>query len=248
MNSQNHVDVLGVNISRADKKQVRSKIDVSLAADLPLTIFTPNPEIIMLAQKDTSFKEVLNSADLLLPDGVGVVIASRLLRDPLPERVTGIDTGEFILHLASDHSLPIFLLGAKAGVAKRAAREIQTRYHTIKIVGTHHGYFKKSGVENDAVIKKINDSGARIIFVCFGAPMQEIWISENKKHLKSVKFYIGLGGALDVWAKDVRRAPKILQIIGLEWLWRILKEPRRATFLLKMPCFLCKVLCRKISK
>jgi len=245
---QNSVDVLGVGISRTDKNRVREKIKGALLADRTLTIFTPNPEIIMLAQKDKKFKEVLNGADLLLADGIGVVIASKLLRDPLPERVTGIDTGEFILSLASELSLPVFLLGAKEGVGERAAKEIKARYPHIRIVGVHHGYFEKSGMENEAVIQQINASGARILFVCFGAPIQEIWISENKSRLKSVKLYTGLGGALDVWAKDVRRAPKLLQSIGLEWLWRILKEPRRASFLLKMPAFLCKVLCRKISK
>ena len=201
----------------------------------------------MLAQKDARFKEVLNSADLLLPDGIGVVIASRILGAPLSERITGIDTGEFILKLASARSIPVFLLGAKPGVAERAATEIKARYPNIKIAGTHHGYFNKSGAENDEIIRCIKNSGARILFVCFGAPIQEKWIFENKGCLKSIKLYIGLGGAFDVWSKDVRRAPQALQIIGLEWLWRIIKEPHRAGFLLKIPCFLCKVLCRKIS-
>ena len=246
MNSEDSVDILGVNISRADKNQVRSKIECALSTDSPLTIFTPNPEIIMQAQRDSKFKDILNSADLLLPDGIGVIIASKLLRAPLPGRITGIDTGEFIIELASERSIPIFLLGAKSGVAERAAKEIKERYPKIRIVGTHHGYFEKSGSENDTVIKQINDSHARILFVCFGAPMQEIWISENKERLKSVKLYTGLGGALDVWAKDVRRAPQALQIIGLEWLWRIIKEPRRAGFIFKIPPFLWKVLSRKI--
>ena len=247
MNSEDYVDILGVKISRLNKKQVLDKIDLAISAGTPLTIFTPNTEIIMRAQKDISFKKLLNSADILLPDGIGVVIASKLIRPPLPERVTGIDTGEDILHLANEGAIPVFLLGAKAGVAERAAVAIKTRFPNIRIVGTHHGYFEKSGTENDAVIKQINNSGARILFVCFGAPTQEKWIAENKNRLKSVKLYTGLGGALDVWSKDVRRAPQLLQNIGLEWLWRICKEPRRATFLLKMPSFLYKVLCRKIS-
>ncbi len=247
MNSSDHVKVLGIKISRLDKKGVHSKIERSLLDNSPLTIFTPNPEIVMLAQRDKGFGAVLNSADLLLPDGIGIIIASRLLRDPLPERITGIDTGEFILKYASQGSIPIFLLGAKAGVAERAAAAIRARYPGIRIVGTHHGYFNKAGSENDEVIKQIQNSGAQILIVCFGAPMQEIWISECKKRLDSVKLYIALGGAMDVWANDVQRAPKILQNIGLEWLWRIFKEPRRAGFILKMPTFLCKVLCRKIS-
>ena len=247
MNVSDRVCILGVNISRLKKNQVYSRIENALIEGSPLTIFTPNPEIVMLAERNNRFKAVLNSADLLLADGIGIVISSRLLRDPLPERVTGIDTGEFILKRAGEFGIPIFLLGAKAGVAERAAKEIKERYPSIRIVGTHHGYFDKKGMENDNIIRQINASGARVLIVCFGAPMQELWISENKNRLDSVNLYIALGGAMDVWSKDVCRAPKILQIIGLEWLWRILKEPRRAGFILKIPAFLCKVLCRKIS-
>ena len=167
MNSEDSVDILGIDISRADKNQVRAKIECALTTNTPLTIFTPNPEIIIEAQRDENFRSILNSADLLIPDGIGVIIASRLLRDPLPERITGIDTGEFILNLAAKYAIPIFLLGAKAGVAERAANELGARYPSIRIVGCHHGYFNKSGSENNAVINKINESGAQILFVCF---------------------------------------------------------------------------------
>ena len=241
------VDVLGVKISHATKNQVALRISDALSGGSPITVFTPNPEIVMRAQKDERFRHVLNSADLLLADGVGIIIASRLLGDPLPERITGIDTGEYILEYAAAHGHAVFLLGAKHSVAERAAHEIKSRYSDIRIVGAHHGYFEKAGAENDEVIKQINASGAEVLIVCFGAPLQETWVFENKRHLKSVKLYIALGGALDVWAKDIRRAPKILRRTGFEWLWRIAKEPRRAGFLLKMPPFLCKVLCRKIS-
>ena len=241
------VEVLSVRISRVSKNEVSSKISNALSGGSPITVFTPNPEIVMRAQKDKKFKKILNSADLLLADGVGITIASRLLGDPLPERITGIDTGELTLAYAAERGIPIFLLGAKPGVAERAAHEIRARYSDIRIVGAHHGYFEKAGSQNDAVIQKINDSGAEVLIVCFGAPLQETWISENKRHLKSVRLYLALGGALDVWANDVHRAPKIFQRIGLEWLWRIIKEPRRAGFILKMPPFLYKVLCRKIS-
>lgn len=247
MYHERFVEVLGVRISRVNKNDVLSQISGALSGGSPITVFTPNPEIVMRAQKDKALKNALNSADLLLADGVGIMIASRLLGDPLPERITGIDTGELTLAYAAERGIPIFLLGAKHGVAERAAREIRARYSDIRIVGTHHGYFEKAGAQNDAVIQKINDIGAEVLIVCFGAPIQETWISENKKRLESVKLYLALGGALDVWAKDVRRAPKIFQMIGLEWLWRIIKEPRRAGFILKMPPFLCKVLCRKIS-
>ena len=242
-----YVDVLGVKISCVNKNQVALRVADALSRGSPTGIFTPNPEIVMRAQKDLKFKSILNSADLSLADGIGIIIASRLLGTPLPERITGIDTGERILEHAAAHGHTVFLLGAKPGVAERAAREIKARYSDIRIVGTQHGYFEKDGDENDDVIRQINDSGAEILFVCFGVPMQETWISNNKNHLKYVKLYITLGGALDVWAKDVRRAPQCIQAIGLEWLWRIIKEPRRAGFLFKMPAFLCKVLCRKIS-
>ena len=247
MRKKEYVDILGVHISRVSAEQVKKRICEGLKRESSLTVFTPNPEIVMKAQKDENFKNTLNNADLLLADGVGITLASRLIRDPLPERITGIDTGEFILKLASEKGLPIFLLGGKPGVAKRAATEIKKKHPSINICGMHHGFFQKSGAENEKIIKLINESGAKILFVCFGAPMQEFWILENKKRLNSVKLYIGLGGAMDVWSTDIRRAPQILQTTGFEWLWRILKEPRRASFVFRIPSFLYKVVCRKIS-
>ena len=153
-----------------------------------------------------------------------------------------------MLEYASENALSVFLLGAKSGVADSAAERMRAKYPRLNICGVHHGYFEKYGEENDAVIDAINKSGAQILFVCFGAPLQEKWICENKDRLDSVKLHMGLGGALDVWSGEIKRAPRFFQRAGLEWLWRILKEPRRIGFVFQIPCFLYKVVRHKYLK
>ena len=242
------LNIFGVKIEAADKKAALDKIKCAFSGCGARTVFTPNPQMLMLAEQNESLKQALNNADILLPDGIGVCIAAHLLGTPLPERITGIDTAQALLEYASQEQLSVFLLGARPGVAERAAERMRAKYPKLNICGVHHGYFDKSGKENGTVIDAINKSGARILFVCFGAPLQEIWISENKEQLTSVKLYMGLGGALDVWSGEIKRAPRFLQKAGLEWLWRILKEPRRISFIFQIPHFLYKVVRHKYLK
>ncbi len=242
------LNIFGVSIEIGDKKTVIDKIKRAFSDSCTISVFTPNPQMLMLAEKNEKFKDILCGGDILLPDGVGVCIAAKLLGTPLPDRITGIDTAENLLEYASDGDIPVFLLGGKDGVAARAAKKIKARYPRLCICGTHHGYFEKSGEDNDGVIKMINESGAKILFVCFGAPLQETWTAENKERLNSVKLYMGLGGALDVWSGDIKRAPSFMQKAGLEWLWRILKEPKRISFVFQIPRFLCKVVRQKYLK
>ena len=197
-------------------------------------IFTPNPEIILKAQKDEKIKNILNSATLLIPDGTGVIWGAKKLGTPLPERLAGIDTAEFILSLAAAKGFSVFLLGGNDGVANAAKHKLEKKYTGLKICGTHHGFFDMSGHEN-------ND----IIFVCMGFPRQEIWITENIDKLNSLHIAIGLGGSLDVWSGRLRRAPKIFRKLSLEWVWRIILEPKRIKFLPVIPIFAIKILREK---
>ena len=244
----NCLNIFGVRIEVSDRKSAIEKIKCAFSGDGARAVFTPNPQMLLLAEKDESFRQALTGADLLLPDGIGVCIAAKLLGTPLPERITGIDTAEELLEYASENALSVFLLGARSGTAEKAAEKISLKYPRLSICGVHHGYFEKSGVENEAVIEAINQSGAQILFVCFGAPLQERWIIENKERLDSVKLYMGLGGALDVWSGKIKRAPLFFQKAGLEWLWRILKEPRRITVVFQIPLFLYKVVRHKYLK
>lgn len=195
------------------------------------TVFTPNPEIIMLAQKDNTLKQILNSADLLLADGIGVVIASRLIKKPLPERVAGFD----FVHRLFESGKTFYLFGAKPGVADVAAQKLIQR--GVNVVGTHHGYF-----ENDTdIINDINEKKPDILLVCLGAPKQEKWIADNKDKL-SVHLFLGVGGTLDGIAGTVKRAPVIFQKAGMEWFYRAICQPTRIARLAVIPKFLIDVL------
>lgn len=191
-------------------------------------IATPNPEMLLAARKNFDFMQVLRNTALNIPDGAGIVFASRFLkwrgRTPiaLSRRVTGTDFFEYICRHTCE---PIFLLGAAEGVAKKVKRRFEKRFPEVNIVGTYSG--SPSPAEELAICKKINDSGARILFVAFGAPKQEIWISRNVQHLEHVSVAIGVGGAFDFFAGVRKRAPKWVQNFHLEWLFRLIQEPKR---------------------
>lgn len=234
--------ILSVNLTTLSKKEILQKILLRAKQKKQTVIFTPNTQILLRADKNKNESMLLNSASINIPDGIGVVIASRINHGKIKNRISGIDIAEKILLLSQKAGYKIFLLGGSYGVAKKAKKNLCARYPKLKICGTHHGYFDKSGKENEALIKAINRASPDIIFVCMGYPLQEKWIIQNKNKLHSVKILIGLGGSLDVWSGKARRAPMPLQIIGLEWLYRTIKEPRRAKIFLDIPRFLCRAL------
>ena len=203
-----------------------------------LSVFTPNAEIAQLASENEEIRDLLNRADILLPDGAGVVLAAKILKTPLTEKVAGVDFGENILKLAVREGYPVFFLGGKPGIAALAAEKQREKFPALSIVGTHDGYFEKDSEENDAVIRQINESGAEIVFVCFGAPAQEKWIEENKNRLPNVRLLAGLGGSLDIYAGTVRRAPECFIRARLEWLYRLFREPRRLGRMMKLPKYI----------
>ncbi len=195
------------------------------------TVFTPNSDIIERCRRDKSgsLLALYNSASLSVPDGIGVVKASRLLKTPLTERVAGIELAERLLQSAAEAQISVYFLGGADGIAEKAAKEMQRRTGKLQIVGTHGGYFEKCGDANDCVIADIAKSGAKLLFVCLGAPEQEKWISENAVLLAEagVLCAVGLGGSFDVWSGKVKRAPRIVRSLGLEWLFRSLSSPKR---------------------
>ncbi|MBE6561680.1 MAG: WecB/TagA/CpsF family glycosyltransferase [Ruminococcaceae bacterium] len=200
-------------------------------------VFTPNSEIVQMCIEDAALCATVNSAALVIPDGIGVVKAARILGTPLKGKVAGVELGREVLAFAAEDGLPVYFLGGKPGVAEAAAEKMREAYPALQICGMHDGYFQKSGEENDAVLNLINESGAKILFVCLGAPAQEKWIAQNKDRLPGVQILMGLGGSLDVYAGTVKRAPKIFIKLGLEWLYRLLKEPRRIGRMMSLPKF-----------
>ena len=203
-------------------------------------IATVNPEFVMKAQEDKSFLEILQGADLCLADGIGLVLASRWLNQPLPERVAGSDLVYEIAALAAKRNWRLFLLGAAAGVAKEAANVLSEQFQDLAIVGTYSG--SPDIEENDRIVELINESQANILYVAFGAPKQDIWIYRNRNSLSSVRVAMGVGGSLDFITGRATRAPKWIQNLGLEWLHRLYQEPWRWRRMTALPRFAVRIL------
>lgn len=216
------VDILGVGFDRVDLAAVAERIIERHAAGQQTFVITANPEFVMLARADTELAAIARSADLVVADGTGVLVASRVLRDPLPGRVPGRLLVPAVLRLISG---PVFLLGAAPGVAEQAAATLVRQVPSLSVAGTFAG--SPAAEEDEAIRQRIQAAGARVVLVAYGMPAQERWIARNLPHLLSVRTAIGVGGVFDQLAGRVRLPPRVVHAIGLEWLWRLAFEPRR---------------------
>ena len=217
------VDLFGV---RVDAVTLDEAVERALMGER-CVVFTPNALMLDACRREPRMAEMLNCSDLSLADGAGVLLAARRRGSPLPVRVAGIDFGERLIEEAASRGLRVFLLGGREGVAEEARERLCKRHPNLTICGTYHGYFAKTGDENDTVCAKICEASPDVLIVCFGFPAQEEWILSNLEGLPSVRVAAGLGGSLDVWAGHVRRAPRAVQALRLEWAWRMLGEPKR---------------------
>lgn len=233
------VEILGVKIDKVTEKDALSIAKGFLRTEGVSKIYTPNPEIIMTANEDAEFMRILNEADLCTADGIGVVYGAKILGTPLSERVAGFDLTCRLLDYMKDTDDGVFLFGAKPGVAEIAKQKLMEKYPGLKVVGTNDGYFTENDIP--VIIRKINESGARLLLVCLGAKKQEKWINDYKDELSSVRLCIGVGGTLDVFAGDVKRAPKIFIKLNLEWLYRLMKQPSRIGRFAALPKFVFAV-------
>jgi heptosyltransferase-2 len=207
-------------------------------------VCTMNPEFVMIAQQDVNFRNILQRADLRVPDGVGLLWAMRRRGRPLPQRVTGSDGVPIIAQAAARHGWRLFLLGAAEGVADKAAEVLRARNPGLQIVGTYSG--SPAPEDEDRLVEMVNASGADILFVAFGAPEQDKWIARNLPRLKP-KMAMGVGGTFDFIAGIVPRAPLWMQRLGLEWLFRLYLQPWRIGRMLRLPRFVLAVLLEKRS-
>lgn len=228
------VNILGVYVDMVNINQAADRIIRFFDEDRLHKVYTPNSEIIMAAYKDESFKNLLNDADLLTADGIGVVYASKILGKPINERAAGFDIACEVLERINGTSRKLFLFGGKPGVAEQARDNLLKKYPSLNIVGCRNGYFKPE--EEPDIVKEINDSGADLVFVCLGAPKQEQWLARNSDTLKA-RVAMGIGGSLDVFAGTAERAPKFFCDHGIEWLYRLIKQPSRAGRMLALPKF-----------
>ena len=239
----NRVDVLGVGFDNLTKENAIELCKKLIDEHRSAYVATPNPEIVMAAWDNVELIAALENADLVIPDGIGVVKAAKILGTPLRERIPGIEIGEAIPRYLAETGKSAFLLGAKPGVAELAADNIKRQYPGINICGTNDGYFEDAA----PVVAKINAAKPDFLMVCLGAPKQEIWMSKNASAL-DVGLMAGLGGSLDVFAGVVERAPKVWQDLNLEWLYRCIKEPWRFKRIAKLPLFIVKAWAKRIRK
>lgn len=234
------VEILGIDFHKTSLEDAVEQGRAYLEEDGFHMVVTPNPEFILMAQKDESFRQCLLQADLVLPDGIGVVYASKILGRPLSGRVPGIDFASGLLENMKGKRL--YLLGAKEGVAESAAQRLAQQYPQLVVCGSHHGYFKPE--EDQSVAEEIALATPDVLFVCLGAPRQEEFLAKWGT-VTGAKIGIGLGGALDVFAGTVDRAPEFWQKCNLEWLYRLCKEPKRFGRMAKLPLVLWQAFCQR---
>lgn len=226
------IDVLGVSF---DDLTMDEAVEIALGfmqERRACYACTPNPEIVMAAKGDAALRAALSGAELVLADGVGITKAAAMLGTPIKSRVPGIDFASNVISRLAERGGSVYLLGAKPLVAEAAAEKLTQTYPGIVIAGTNDGYF----TDDAPVIEKINAASPDFLMVCLGSPKQELWMSANAGRL-SCGLMAGLGGSLDVLAGNVQRAPESWRRLGLEWLYRVIKEPKRLGRVMKLPAF-----------
>jgi N-acetylglucosaminyldiphosphoundecaprenol N-acetyl-beta-D-mannosaminyltransferase len=228
-------EVLGVGIDKVNMDEAAGILAEYLEMDMCSMVFTPNSEILLDAVKYRDLEGILNSGQLVVPDGIGVVIASRFYGTPVKERVAGYDLMLRLMGTADSQGRSVYLLGGKEGVAEEAAIKLTERYGGLRIAGTRNGYFGED--EEQKIVEDINSRKVDILLVALGAPKQERFIYKHKEELK-VKIAMGVGGSLDVLAGIAKRAPIFYQKAGLEWFYRLIKEPKRIMRIMRLPKFL----------
>ena len=196
-------------------------------------VVTPNAEIAQSCVTDDRLREIVRKAGLVLPDGIGVIYASRILKKPLKQRVPGVEFGENLVSALRDTGKTIFFLGGKPGVAEEAAHRLQVKDPGLKVAGTKDGYFQR---EEEAV-EAVQQAKPDVLFVCLGSPKQEYFMADHFDQLGAT-LMVGLGGSLDVYAGKVERAPALFRKLGLEWFYRLLRQPSRLGRMMKLPQYL----------
>ena len=242
------VNILDIPITNLSKKSVLYRIDDFLYSKTGHYVVTANPEILMYAQKDEQYKNILQKADLVIPDGTGLMWAAKHLGQPLAERIPGSEFVWDIIRLSSEKHYKVYLVGGQEGVAEEAAEKMREKYGGVEIVGAEEGVRMENGKwkmekletqnlassensafqkENEELINRVNAVKPDILLVAFGHPKQEYWIAENLPKMPSVRLAMGVGGTFNFISGRIRRAPRIMQKMGIEWLWRLIRQPWR---------------------
>jgi len=239
------ISILNINFAALTVLEALDILEGFLGEGRNHVIVTPNPEGVMLSRRNPGFRDALQQADLALADGTGVVIASHILGKRLPERVRGVDTAYALFERLSQRKggFTAYFLGAARGVAEKAKANMEERFSGLKVVGFHHGFF--SGEEEAAIIGEINRLGPDILFVCTGMPRSEIWAVKNRDI--NARVTLCLGGTLDVMAGEAKLAPGFMRKMGLEWLYRLIRQPSRIVRQLDLVRFALAVFWEKFT-
>jgi N-acetylglucosaminyldiphosphoundecaprenol N-acetyl-beta-D-mannosaminyltransferase len=220
-------------------------IDVLENSRSAISVFATNPEKNYHVLHNKKLYNVIKNSKVLIPDGIGMVFAARLLYGIKIKRVPGIDIMDEICNLVSNTNYKIYIYGAKEKINKKAVCKLKEKYPKLKIAGRHNGYVDEMDMQR--LIKRINESGSDILFLALGSPRQELWYEKYKNQLKNVKIVQGVGGSLDVIAGNLKRAPEFFQKFGIEWLYRLITEPKRIKRQRILPLFLYHIIITKIK-
>jgi len=244
MKLQDRITILGVPIDNVtlEESGIRTKELIEQSNKSCKMIFAPNTEFIMKAQKDKEFFDILKQGDFATPDSVGVMIGGKLQKKPFKERIPGQAYFREVFRCSEKEGWTIYLLGGKDDTVYKAKEKLEKDFPKAKIVGVHEGFFEKDSEE--VVIKQINELQPNVLFVALGAPKQEKWIYKNKDRLK-VDVATGQGGTFDYEAGNIKRAPKVIQKLGIEWLWRLAIQPSRIIRMSVLPVYLIKIILKK---
>lgn len=234
-----YVEILGIRINNVSMKEAVVIIDNYVKDKANSMIVTPNSEMIVRAQKDRKLAGIINNSALSVPDGAGVLLASKLLQNPIQQRVAGADLMKETLKIAAEKDYSVYLLGSEPGVVDIACRKIRAQFPTINIIGSHHGYLDE--VLKEQVVEELKGKKPDILYVGMGSPLQEKFLDEILP-LVDIGTALAVGGSFDVLAEKVRRAPVWMQKSGLEWLFRLIQNPGRAKRMTAIPVFVFLVL------
>lgn len=239
-------NILGVPFANVTPEEAVDTLVSYIGSEGKKMVFTPNPEMVMAAGKDPEFMKILNKSSMNVPDGIGIVIASRLTKCPIKYRVAGYDMLLGAFDKMKDKGMTVFFFGSAPGIADKAKEAIEKRFNGLKVVGTANGYFDKNR-ENE-IIDEINEKKPDLLLVGIGFPKQEKWIYDHLDRL-NVKAAVGVGGSFDGWSGNVQRAPEFFVKHGLEWFYRLMKQPSRIGRMMQLPLFMLKVVgCKIVGK
>ncbi|MBS4200658.1 WecB/TagA/CpsF family glycosyltransferase [Bacillus sp. FJAT-49732] len=235
---KNKVNILGLDFDKTTKQDMINTLKHKIQHHKKTFIVTANPEIVMYALKDQEYMNTLQSADHIIADGAGIIMGSKLLKTPLPERVAGFDVLKDLLDVANEEALNVFFLGAGKKVIEQAVQNIKSEYPNLVIGGYHHGFFNE---HDPSIGEMVKNSNSDIVFVALGFPKQEKWIAKNfDTFAKGI--FMGVGGSFDILAGKVKRAPLLWRKLNLEWLYRLITQPARWKRMLVIPAFVKQII------